>query len=163
MSCAAISWLLNVVVPGQGAALTAEQILYEGREMTILENKSMEQNHSGDEGHASTGPGLEGNSNNIRPGDSVSKTNLSEGLLPASTVGSCDGRVGNNSSGGPARRGDGFQMHGRYFRASMAMSVTIAVAVSSSGVSTVGVISAAQVRKLQHLLCCQPTLPIHQH
>ena len=144
----------------QGAALTAEQILYEGREACTLSTASAEQTRNELKHEANRAAGSKGSV----AGHSVvvAKPSLSEELLADSaeidrsheTVHLDTGKEhGNIGPAGSARRGDGFQAHGRYFRLSMAVSVSVAVAVSSSGVSTVGVISAAQVRVSR----CGPT------
>jgi hypothetical protein len=123
-----------------GAALTAEQILYEGRQQQqqqqLGEGESASKPSSADSSSSGGGGGLK------------------EGLLSDS-----DTSGGAGSPSGSAddttvavqlvqqqQRGAGFEAHGRYFRLSMVVSVAVAVAVASSGVSTVGVISAAQVR-----------------
>ena len=128
----------------QGAALTAEQILYEGREtMTPVDA------NNGDHGDETTAAGSESSATSSNSAKS-STSNLSESLLSdPDNLGGSDQQTGSvhssASSAGSTRLGDGFQTHGRYFRLSMVASVSVAVAVSSSGVSTVGVISAAQV------------------
>lgn len=142
----------------QGAALTAEQILYEGREARTPSTACVEQTSSDLKHEADRAPGSTGSL--AGPGGVAAKPSLSEELLADSAeVDSSHETVhvgkelGNIGPAGSTRRGDGFQAHGRYFRLSMAVSVAVAVAVSSSGVSTVGVISAAQVRAS----CCGPT------
>lgn len=137
----------------QGAALTAEQILYEGREkMTPVDAKN------GDHGNEISAAGSEGIATSSSSAN-ASNSNLNESLLSNSdNVGGSEQQTSSAhssiSSAGSTRRGDGFQAHGRYFRLSMVASVSVAVAVSSSGVSTVGVISAAQVRSLVVILTC---------
>jgi Mn2+/Fe2+ NRAMP family transporter len=120
-----------------GAALTAEQILYEGRQQQQLgEGESASKPSSADSSSSGGGGGLK------------------EGLLSDSDTsggaGSPSGSADDTTVAGQLvqqqQRGAGFEAHGRYFRLSMVVSVAVAVAVASSGVSTVGVISAAQVR-----------------
>jgi Mn2+/Fe2+ NRAMP family transporter len=123
-----------------GAALTAEQILYEGRQQQqqqqLGEGESASKPSSADSSSSGGGGGLK------------------EGLLSDSDTsggaGSPSGSADDTTVAGQLvqqqQRGAGFEAHGRYFRLSMVVSVAVAVAVASSGVSTVGVISAAQVR-----------------
>lgn len=137
----------------QGAALTAEQILYEGRTARNPLTASVEENAG-----LADKPTIDESDRTLRKGDS----GLNDSLLPdsADVDGSNDGIRSTSkelSAVGSAHLGDGFQSHGRYFRLSMVISVVVAVAVSSSGVSTVGVISAAQVGA-DSCLCCSGQL-----
>ena len=101
-----------------GAALTAEQVLYEGRQSAAAAQP--------------TRP--------TREDRNQSAEGEREGLL---SDGSSEPSSGDGAPGPPL--GAGFEAHGRWFRLSMVVSVAVAVAVSSSGVPTVSVISTAQV------------------
>ena len=131
-----------------GAALTAEQILYEGRQ------QQQQQQQLGEGESASKPSSADSSSSGGGGGDGGGGGGLKEGLLSDSDTsggaGSPSGSADDTTVAGQLvqqqQRGAGFEAHGRYFRLSMVVSVAVAVAVASSGVSTVGVISAAQVR-----------------
>lgn len=135
----------------QGAALTAEQILYEGREPNPSTATS-------DPKRSDQDPDAAGAEERCtaKPSANETKTGLSDALLADSAdVDSSSETIRPPSAAVSTRLGDGFQAHGRYFRLSMVASVAVAVAVSSSGVSTVGVISAAQVcASCTTAMCC---------
>ena len=127
-----------------GAALTAEQILYEGRQQQQLgEGESASKPSSADSSSSGGGGGDGGGGGGLKEG-LLSDSDTSGGA--GSPSGSADDTTVAGQLVQQQQRGAGFEAHGRYFRLSMVVSVAVAVAVASSGVSTVGVISAAQVR-----------------